>query len=52
MKELGWETDAEYGVSLEKAVDRDNFMSADRALEFGIVDKILARRELSASDKK
>lgn len=26
------------------ATDRDNYMSADEALEFGLIDKILTRR--------
>lgn len=30
---------------LEKDTDRDNFMSADEALKYGIIDKVLARRE-------
>ena len=29
---------------IAKDTDRDNFMSAERALEYGIVDKILGRR--------
>lgn len=29
---------------LEKATDRDNFMSSDEALSFGLVDKILEKR--------
>ena len=34
---------------LETALDRDNFMSAQEALEFGLVDKVIERR---ASDEK
>jgi ATP-dependent Clp protease protease subunit len=30
---------------LEKDTDRDNFMSADEALKYGIIDKVLARRD-------
>jgi ATP-dependent Clp protease, protease subunit len=30
---------------LEKDTDRDNFMSAEDALKYGIIDKVLARRE-------
>lgn len=30
---------------IEKAVDRDNFMSAEEALKFGIIDKILERKD-------
>ncbi len=36
---------------LEKDTDRDNFMSAEEALKYGIIDKVLARREgASGSD--
>ena len=31
--------------AIEKAVDRDNFMSAEEALKFGLIDKILARKD-------
>ncbi|BDW99707.1 ATP-dependent Clp protease proteolytic subunit [Maricaulis maris] len=34
---------------IETALDRDNFMSAQEALEFGLVDKVIERR---ASDEK
>ncbi|WP_338751428.1 ATP-dependent Clp endopeptidase proteolytic subunit ClpP [Bacillus sp. FJAT-52991] len=37
------------GQSLEvisKDTDRDNFMTAERALEYGLIDKILTRNEL------
>lgn len=33
---------------IAKDTDRDNFMSAERALEYGIVDKILGQRTASA----
>ena len=35
------------GVSLsviEKAMDRDNFMSASEALKFGLIDKVISSR--------
>lgn len=32
--------------------DRDNFMSADRALEYGIVDKVLEQRKVSRNSDK
>jgi ATP-dependent Clp protease, protease subunit len=35
--------------SLEKDTDRDNFMSADEALKYGIIDKVLARRESAST---
>jgi ATP-dependent Clp protease protease subunit len=34
---------------IAKDTDRDNFMSAERALEYGIIDKILGHRELLPS---
>jgi len=34
---------------IESALDRDNFMSAEEGLEFGLVDKVIERR---ASDEK
>jgi ATP-dependent Clp protease, protease subunit len=34
---------------LEKDTDRDNFMSADEALKYGIIDKVLARRESAST---
>lgn len=37
---------------IAKDTDRDNFMSAERALEYGIVDKILEHRKGSAKEKK
>ena len=30
---------------IEKALDRDNFMSADESKSFGIIDRVLAKRE-------
>lgn len=30
---------------IEKALDRDNFMSADQAKEFGIIDEVVSKRE-------
>jgi len=32
---------------IAKDTDRDNFMSAERALEYGIVDKILGHRSIT-----
>ncbi|KAJ3086119.1 hypothetical protein HK102_013497 [Quaeritorhiza haematococci] len=32
---------------IAKSMDRDNFMSAEQALEFGIVDKIIGKREVA-----
>jgi ATP-dependent Clp protease protease subunit len=37
---------------IAKDTDRDNFMSAERALEYGIVDKILQHRKASAVKEK
>ena len=36
--------------AVEKALDRDNFMTSDQALEWGIIDKIIDRRESDALD--
>jgi ATP-dependent Clp protease protease subunit len=30
---------------IEKDTDRDNFMSADEAVEYGIIDKVMKPRE-------
>ena len=37
--------------SVEKALDRDNFMTPEQSLEWGIIDKIIDRREIDSSDK-
>jgi ATP-dependent Clp protease protease subunit len=37
---------------IAKDTDRDNFMSAERALEYGIIDKVLEHRKSSHSEKK
>jgi len=37
---------------IEKALERDNFMSPEEALEFGIVDSIKEKRELPEEDSK
>ena len=37
--------------SVEKALDRDNFMTPEQSLDWGIIDKIIDRREIDASDK-
>ena len=37
--------------AVEKALDRDNFMTSEQALEWGIIDKIIDRRESDADDK-
>jgi len=33
--------------TVEAASDRDNFMSAEEAMKFGLIDKIITRKELS-----
>jgi ATP-dependent Clp protease protease subunit len=30
---------------IEKAVERDNFMSPEEAVQFGLIDKVIERRE-------
>ena len=42
---------------VEKATDRDNFMSADEAQKFGLIDKVVEAhktvdKELDKKDKK
>ena len=37
-------------AAVEKALDRDNFMTSEQALEWGIIDKIIDRRESEAVD--
>ena len=37
-------------AAVEKALDRDNFMTSEQALEWGIIDKIIDRRESESVD--
>lgn len=37
---------------IEKLMERDNYMDAEEALEFGLVDQILEKREAEGEDKK
>ena len=37
--------------TIETTLDRDHFMTADEAREFGIVDKVIEQRETSDDDK-
>ena len=37
-------------AAVEKALDRDNFMTSEQALEWGIIDKIIDRREGESVD--
>ena len=37
-------------AAVEKALDRDNFMTSEQALEWGIIDKIIDRRESESAD--
>jgi ATP-dependent Clp protease protease subunit len=36
---------------MTKATDRDNYMSAEEAKEFGIVDEVITSRKLPKNDK-
>ena len=38
--------------SVEKALDRDNFMTPEQSLDWGIIDKIIDRREIDTSDNE
>lgn len=37
---------------IEKTLDRDHFMSADEAKDFGLIDNVLEHRQVKAEDKK
>ena len=37
---------------IAKDTDRDNFMTADEALEYGLIDQIVQKREETGDDKK
>ena len=37
--------------AVEKALDRDNFMTPEQSLEWGIIDKIIDRRESDSPDE-
>lgn len=39
-------------AEVEKAMDRDNFMSAEEAKKFGLIDEVVNSRPLPAEDKK
>ncbi|MCE1172621.1 MAG: ATP-dependent Clp protease proteolytic subunit, partial [Azovibrio sp.] len=32
---------------IEKDTDRDNFLSSQEAMEYGLIDKVLARRDVA-----
>ncbi len=38
--------------AVEKALDRDNFMTPEQSLDWGIIDKIIDRREIDSLDKE
>jgi ATP-dependent Clp protease, protease subunit len=38
--------------TVEKALERDNFMSAEAAMEFGLVDKVIEKRPETTDDGK
>jgi ATP-dependent Clp protease protease subunit len=37
---------------IEQNMERDNFMNAEKAKEFGLIDEILAKRPSATEDKK
>ena len=37
-------------AEIEKAMDRDNFMSPDEALKFGLIDEIYSKRPAISED--
>ncbi len=44
-------TGQDYEV-IEKTLDRDHFMTADEAMEFGLIDKVLTKREVSPDEEQ
>ncbi|MCX2697116.1 MULTISPECIES: ATP-dependent Clp endopeptidase proteolytic subunit ClpP [Ochrobactrum] len=38
--------------TIERTLDRDHFMTAQEALEFGLIDKVIESREVSAEETK
>ena len=36
-------------TKIEKSMERDNFMSAEEALKFGLIDKIITKREIKTT---
>lgn len=37
---------------ISKDTDRDNFMTAERALEYGLIDRIITRNDMNNKDRK
>ena len=44
-------TGQEYDM-IEKTLDRDHFMTAQEAMEFGLIDKVLTKREASPDEEE
>jgi ATP-dependent Clp protease protease subunit len=38
--------------TVEKTLDRDYFMAADEAAEFGLIDKVITKREVTSEDEE
>ena len=38
--------------TVDQTLDRDHFMTADEAMEFGLIDEVVAKRPQSAEDEK
>ena len=36
--------------TIEKALDRDTFMTSDDAMKFGLIDKVVENREINSDD--
>ena len=54
-EELNGILSAHSGQSLEKIkqdTERDNFMTAQQALDYGLIDQVLTRNEIAKTDKK
>jgi ATP-dependent Clp protease protease subunit len=39
-------------ANIEKAMDRDNFMSSEEARKFGLIDHVVTSRPVTDADKK
>jgi ATP-dependent Clp protease, protease subunit len=49
LQEMAAEDTGRTYEEIDKAFDRDTFLSAEEAMEFGIVDKVLAAREVTGA---
>jgi len=45
-------TGRDYYETIERTLDRDHFMTAQEALEFGLIDKVVEARDVGADESK